>query len=168
MNGVPSCANDWLLKDTARGEWGFDGYITADCDAVGDTAMKNFQPVPELAVAAALKAGTDNDCGKSYANHIPGALNKSFIAEADLDARLAMLWKVRLRLGHFDPVGPLNMIKPANTVCTDAAIATSQQGVIQSAALLKNVGKTLPLTAGTIGAAGAGQIAGERKVSHAV
>ena len=33
VNGVPSCANDWLLKDVARGEWGFDGYVTSDCDA---------------------------------------------------------------------------------------------------------------------------------------
>ena len=28
LNGIPTCANDWLLKDVARGEWGFDGYIT--------------------------------------------------------------------------------------------------------------------------------------------
>ena len=28
LNGVPTCANDWLLKDIARGQWGFDGYIT--------------------------------------------------------------------------------------------------------------------------------------------
>ena len=28
LNGVPTCANDWLLKDVARGQWEFDGYIT--------------------------------------------------------------------------------------------------------------------------------------------
>merc|ERR1740138_1475354 len=33
INGVPACANDWLLSTVARGEWGFDGYITSDCDA---------------------------------------------------------------------------------------------------------------------------------------
>ena len=33
VNGVPSCANDWLIDQTARNEWGFDGYITSDCDA---------------------------------------------------------------------------------------------------------------------------------------
>ena len=26
VNGVPSCANDWLLNEVAREEWGFDGY----------------------------------------------------------------------------------------------------------------------------------------------
>ena len=33
VNGVPSCANDWLLDTGARKEWGFDGYVTSDCDA---------------------------------------------------------------------------------------------------------------------------------------
>lgn len=31
VNGVPSCANDWLLKDVARGEWGFDGCVSTAC-----------------------------------------------------------------------------------------------------------------------------------------
>lgn len=26
INGVPSCANPWLLDQVARGDWGFDGY----------------------------------------------------------------------------------------------------------------------------------------------
>ena len=25
VNGVPNCASDWLIKDVARGEWGFEG-----------------------------------------------------------------------------------------------------------------------------------------------
>ena len=33
---VPSCANQYLMNDLARGEWGFDGYITSDCNAVND------------------------------------------------------------------------------------------------------------------------------------
>ena len=33
VNGVPSCANSWLLTTVAREAWGFDGYITSDCDA---------------------------------------------------------------------------------------------------------------------------------------
>lgn len=125
--------------------------MTADCDAVGDAAMHTFQPVPELAVAAALKAGTDNDCGKTYSRVIPSALNKSIITEDLLDERLSMLWKVRLRLGHFDPIGPLDEIQPAGTVCSDEAVQTSLEGVIQGAALLKNVGKALPLSAASVG-----------------
>ena len=34
VNGIPACANSFLLRDVARSEWGFNGYITSDCDAV--------------------------------------------------------------------------------------------------------------------------------------
>ena len=30
VNGVPACANDFLLNQTMRQTWGFDGYITSD------------------------------------------------------------------------------------------------------------------------------------------
>ena len=29
VNGVPMCANQKLLADVLRGEWGFDGYVTS-------------------------------------------------------------------------------------------------------------------------------------------
>ena len=36
VNGVPSCANDWLLGTLLRDSWQFDGYVTSDCDADSD------------------------------------------------------------------------------------------------------------------------------------
>eukprot|EP01045_Picozoa_sp_COSAG04_P031195 COSAG04_NODE_5686_length_1526_cov_2.276104_2_plen_125_part_00 len=30
------CANSKFLNETLRNTWGFDGYVTSDCDAVGD------------------------------------------------------------------------------------------------------------------------------------
>ena len=73
------------------------------------------------------------------------ALTKGTITEADIDTRLKMLMRVRLRLGHFDPLNPLDGIKMTE-VCSDDAIATSMDGPIQSSALLKNDNKTLPLS----------------------
>lgn len=107
VNGVPSCANDWLLKDIARGEWGFDGYVTSDCDAdaLVSTTHHYHNDTSEEAVRDILRAGTDNDCGGFVGNNAMSALNKSFITMGDIDGRLAMLWRVRFRLGHFDPLG---------------------------------------------------------------
>eukprot|EP00729_Bicosta_minor_P001353 gene1353-22714_t len=153
VNGVPSCANDWLLKDIARGEWGFDGYVTSDCDAdaLVSTTHHYHNDTSEEAVRDILRAGTDNDCGGFVGNNAMSALNKSFITMGDIDERLAMLWRVRFRLGHFDPLGPLDKITPEATICTDYAIDTSLDGVVQSSALLKNDAKTLPLAAGSAG-----------------
>ena len=41
INGVPSCANNWLQNDVARTEWQFDGYITSDCDADADVVYSH-------------------------------------------------------------------------------------------------------------------------------
>ena len=59
INGVPSCASPWLLDEVARGDWGFDGYITSDCDADADVYNKHhYYKSPEETVAGVLKART--------------------------------------------------------------------------------------------------------------
>jgi len=59
INGVPACANTDLLTGTVRGDWGLDGYIASDCDAVAIMRdAQRYAPTPEDAVAVSLKAGT--------------------------------------------------------------------------------------------------------------
>jgi beta-D-xylosidase 4 len=89
VNGVPSCANDWLLTDTARNEWGFDGYVTSDCDADNDVVFSHhYTDDPLQGVQDVLRAGTDNDCGGFVGKYAAEALNKSYITEEDIDTRL--------------------------------------------------------------------------------
>lgn len=49
-----------------------------------------------------------------------------------------------MRLGHFDPPGPMQQL-PLKDVCADETQAVASEGTAQSATLLKNVGGTLPL-----------------------
>jgi beta-D-xylosidase 4 len=92
-----------------------------------------------------LRAGTDVDCGGFIGNNAQAALTAGTIVEADIDERLAMLFRVRLRLGHFDPLNPLDEIS-ADEICSEQTIATSMDGARQGTTMLKNVGKTLPLS----------------------
>lgn len=151
VNGVPSCANDWLLTTVARKNWGFDGYITSDCDADDDVFnTHHFTKTPEETVRDVLRAGTDVDCGSFVTNNAKSALDKGIITTDDIDARLKMLFRVRMRLSHFDPIGPLDGI-PADTICSDYAIQLSLDGARQSASLLKNDHQTLPLNRKDVG-----------------
>ncbi|CAE7387994.1 BXL6 [Symbiodinium necroappetens] len=151
VNGVPSCANDWLLQTIARDNWGFDGYITSDCDADDDVFSKhNYTKTAEEAVKAVLHAGTDIDCVSFVPQHAQSALDKKLISEEDIDARLKMLFRVRMRLSHFDPTGPLNSISYSE-ICSDYALKLSQDAVRQSAVLIKNLQGTLPLDRATVG-----------------
>eukprot|EP01048_Picozoa_sp_COSAG05_P005653 COSAG05_NODE_342_length_11038_cov_5.604662_6_plen_415_part_00 len=149
INGVPSCGNNWLLDDVARKDWGFDGYITSDCDADADAfRAHHYYPTVEATVAGVLKATTDVDCTSFVGQHAQSALDKGLIDEALIDARLFNLFKVRMRLGHFDPVGPLQAF-PMTDICSDYALALSENGPVQSTAMLKNADKALPLAAST-------------------
>lgn len=154
LNGVPACANKKLL-DTAR-SWGFNGYVTSDCDADRNVFNTHkYAPTRTEAVRDVLGAGTDVDCGGFVSRHARAALDEGLIDENLINERLVNLFTVRLRLGHFDlsfdvtrPRGPLDRIT-AQAVCAEAHRETSREGLAQAATLYKNNG-VLPLCAKTV------------------
>jgi pre-mRNA-splicing factor SYF2/beta-D-xylosidase 4 len=147
VNGVPSCASDWLLKTLLRGAWEFDGYVTSDCDADSDVFFSHhYTNTTSEAVAAILRAGTDVDCGGFMGKYAPAALADGSITDADIDTVLRRLFKVRIRLAQFDPPGALAKIG-LDQVCSPYARELARDGVRQSAVLLKNTGGALPLDA---------------------
>lgn len=66
----PTCADPWLLQDVLRDHWQWTNeqqWITSDCDAVQNVFLPHgYTMTREEAVAIALKAGTDIDCGKFF------------------------------------------------------------------------------------------------------
>lgn len=36
LNGIPSVANPWLMQTVLKDEWGFEGVVISDYDAVGE------------------------------------------------------------------------------------------------------------------------------------
>ena len=156
---MPSCANEWLLNTTARADWGFEGYITSDCDSVQDiwqfhnwTNPAHPKRTPGQAVADAVMAGMDLDCGAYTHAHFEEALAQNAttgLRVADIDAALRNSLRVRMRLQHFDPPGPLQKI-PISTICSNGSVAMARDAVAQSAALLLNRDGVLPLDASKI------------------
>ncbi|KAM3294090.1 hypothetical protein ACQJBY_037165 [Aegilops geniculata] len=148
INGVPACANSDLLTKTVRGDWGLDGYVASDCDAVAIMRdAQRYAPTPEDAVALALKAGLDIDCGTYMQQHAAAAVQQGKITEADIDKALRNLFAVRMRLGHFDGDPRANVYGGLNAadICTPdhrgLALDAAQDGMV----LLKNDAGLLPL-----------------------
>lgn len=94
-------------------------------------------------MADVLRAGTDVDCTSFVPTHAQSALNKKVIEEVDIDTVLLRLFRVRIRLGHFDTT-PLDSIGP-ETICSDYAKELGRDGVRQGTVLLKNNHQALPL-----------------------
>src|SRR5690349_13981563 len=67
VNGQPACANTFLLKDTLRGAWKFNGYVVSDCDAVVDIFQGHHYTKSQAEAAAlAIKTGMDNECADFF------------------------------------------------------------------------------------------------------
>lgn len=146
INGTPACANDRLLADHVRKDWGFSGYIVSDCDAVDEiTEYLHFTSDHAHGAAAALKAGVDLDCGATY-THLNESLAQHLITEQDINRALHRLLLARLRLGMLQPdkCSPYSVIGPAQ-VDTHEDRTLALRAAAESMVLLKNEGHLLPL-----------------------
>ena len=145
LNGVPTCASDFLLKDMLRGQWGFQGYVVSDCDAVsGIFGQHHYTKTAAEGVADAVKAGMDNECGFGSEVYLQ-AVKQGLLKEQDLDASLTRLYTARMKLGMFDPAGMAPYSKINESELNSAAHhALALKIANESMVLLKNDG-VLPL-----------------------
>jgi beta-glucosidase len=175
VNGQPACANDFLLRDTLRGAWGFQGYVVSDCDAVADIQRgHHFTQTYTEAAAVSLKDGVDNDCteypqpavdSSDYKRYVD-AVKQGLLSEQDIDVTLKRLFTARMNLGMFDAP---EMVKYAETppaeLDSDAHRQLALQTARESMVLLKNNG-ILPLKSGVRRIAVVGPLADQTAVLY--
>jgi beta-glucosidase len=149
IDGKPACASDLLLKQVLRQDWQFKGFVTSDCGAIDDLFKPNahhFSADQEHAVAAAVLAGTDTSCGKTYLA-VPSAVQQGLLTQTDLDRSLERLFEARIRLGMFDPPQQVPYAAiPFSEVGSPAHVALALRAARESIVLLKNQGHSLPLS----------------------
>jgi len=148
VNGQAAVASPTLLSDTLRGRWGFLGYVVGDCGAVDDVwEHHKLAASPAAAAAAALRAGTDLDCGRAY-RHLDEAYVQGLITEEDLDRALVRLFTARFRLGLFDPAARVPWSRlGAEAIESPAHLALAREAATRAIVLLENRGGVLPLAA---------------------
>eukprot|EP01065_Artemidia_motanka_P043512 TRINITY_DN603_c0_g1_i1.p1 TRINITY_DN603_c0_g1~~TRINITY_DN603_c0_g1_i1.p1 ORF type:complete len:790 (+),score=175.63 TRINITY_DN603_c0_g1_i1:58-2370(+) len=163
INGVPSCANSYLLNDVLRKDWGFKGYVTSDSGAVLDVIdYHHYTSTWKSTVATTVKAGCDIESagwstppgpwatGGPYIDYIPSAVKAGLMSESDVDEALRHSLGLRFQLGLFDPVEdqPYWAVPPSVVRSADH-VARAVDASAQSLVLLKNdAGRGLPFTAG--------------------
>jgi beta-glucosidase len=150
VNGEPACANTFLLQDTLRGAWKFNGYVVSDCDAIVDIYQgHHFVKSQAEAAAVSLKKGMDNECadfftvakdGRDYQPFVD-AVKQGLLSEADINIALKRLFTARMRLGMFNPPDTVPYAQTPDSEIDSAAhrelaLKTAQESMV----LLKNDG----------------------------
>jgi beta-glucosidase len=149
IDGPPACANEMLLREHLRDAWQFGGYVVSDCGAVSDVDTGHHYAADMAhAAAAAVKAGTDLECGSAY-KALVDAVHQGLITEAELDVSLHRLFRARFRLGMFDPLesyayGRIPFSEDNSAGHRKLALQAARESMV----LLKNEAGALPLKAG--------------------
>jgi len=148
LNGSPCSANNWLLNQKLKKEWGFKGFVISDACAVGGANVLHYTTGSYAeSAAASIKNGLDVIFQTDYA-HAPlfyEAFEKGMIPIAVIDSAVARVLRVKFQLGLFENpyidaelADKINGCKEHREIALDA----SRESIV----LLKNSNKILPLS----------------------
>ena len=151
IDGVPSHANKWLLRDVLRKEWGFKGFVVSDYYAIwelgyrpdthGHFVAKDKKESCKLAVEAGVNIELpDPDC---YL-HLVELVKKGVLKESQLDDLVAPMLFWKFEMGLFDD--PYVDPEEADRVVScDEHRSLALTAAHESITMLKNEGGIAPL-----------------------
>jgi beta-glucosidase len=151
IDGVPSHANKWLLRDVLRKEWGFKGFVVSDYYAIwelgyrpdthGHFIARDNKHACQLAVEAGVNIELpEPDC---YL-HLVELVRKGVLKEKQLDELVApmLFWKFKLGLFDAPYVDP---DEAERVVGCDEHRELALQAARETITLLKNENNLAPL-----------------------
>ena len=150
LDGVPATANGALLNGVLRAEWGFDGLVVSDWNAVNELIVHGLCEDSRSAAAEAALAGVDMEmAGDAYARHLTGLIDDGVISMGLIDQMVSRVLHLKHQLGLFEQ--PYTDAAGFEPPVSDRALDVAYQAAVESLVLLKNAGEVLPLSASQLG-----------------
>ena len=146
VDGIPVHASDFLLRDVLRDEWGFNGYVFSDYEAI--RMLEHFHCVAvnnEEAALQAVLAGVDLEAPSSYAYpELKKLVEDGKLDEKVIDEAVGNILRVKFIAGLFDKP-QLSPERIEENVHLPGHIALAREISAESVILLKNDNNLLPL-----------------------
>jgi len=148
LNDIPATADRALLQGTLRHDWGFDGLVVSDFDAVPELQLHGVASSPADAARIALLAGVDIDLHSgTYMDRLPALVRSGKVPESALDTAVRRVLEAKYKLGLFDdPFRYGDARRLRKVTLSPAHRALARQAARESMVLLKNDDKLLPLS----------------------
>ena len=133
VNNVHAAENEWLLKETLKGRWGFEGFVMSDWTSTYSTL-------------GCVRSGLDLEMPQGFCmnyENIKPLIDNGVVREADIDDKVQTILENLIAYGFLDRPQLDTTIKEDNPYSREVAYKLS----CESAVLLKNEG-ALPLAKG--------------------
>lgn len=145
LNGVPMTANADLWQGVLRDEWGFDGFVVSDYQAVEQLIPHGVAADEQEAALKAILAGVDmNMVDHAYAT-LAEAVRDGRLDESVVDRAVRRVLRAKRTVGLFDEP----MVEEGGeerVILTPEHRRAARQVAQKSIVLLKNEGELLPLS----------------------
>jgi beta-glucosidase len=149
-DGVPITGSYYFLTQLLRQQFGFNGYVVSDSEAVEFLYSKHhvaadYKEAVRQAVEAGLNVRTNFTMPQTFIMPLRELIKENRISMKIIDTRVSEVLKVKFRLGLFDSPYVKDPKAADKIVHTDADKAMSLKMNRESMVLLKNANNLLPL-----------------------
>jgi beta-glucosidase len=138
LNGVPTSANPFTIKQILRKEWGFRGIVDSDWTSIAELIPHGIANDPATAARKAFLAGVEMDMVSSfYHDTLANLVHSGQVPEADLNEAVRHVLRVKFALGLFEqPYADEK--QEAGTMLQPESVALARTAAERSFVLLKN------------------------------
>lgn len=144
-DGVPSTANEFILKEILRDEWKFDGLVVSDWASATEMIAHGFAADAKDAALKSVNAGVDMEMvSYSFVNHLPELIKEGKVKQSTIDNAVRNILRIKFRLGLFE--NPyIDESRQELVLYADDHLEAAKRAAIETAILLKNDNEILPL-----------------------
>jgi beta-glucosidase len=169
LNGVPTSANPFTIKQILRKEWGFQGIVDSDWTSIAELIPHGIANDPATAARKAFLAGVEMDMVSSfYHDTLANLVHSGQVPEATVDEAVRDVLRVKFALGLFEhPYADEK--QEAGAMLQPESVALAREAAERSFVLLKNSpiaggSPLLPLSSDAKNVALIGPLADDAKV----
>lgn len=142
IDSIPASANEWLLRDVLRKEWGFNGVVISDWGAVAEIIKHGVAEDKKEAARKAMEAGVDIEMMTTcYVRHLEELMDAGIIDVALIDEVVLRILDLKAELGLFEnPYKSADLEREKEVLLCNSHREASRGAAAKSSVLLKNDG----------------------------
>ena len=138
LNGIPTSANPFTIKQILKKEWGFEGFVVSDWTSVSEVMAHGIALDGATAARKAFLAGVDMDMQSNiYHRHLLQLVQAGKVPQTDIDDAVRRILRVKFAIGLFEhPYVDEN--KETGAMLRPESIAIAKTAATRSLVLLRN------------------------------